>query len=252
MNRYGQSITWGPLSAPALFTGDVMSYSYKEQVSEQELETGGSDITAIALHSHKAELNYEAEVTSASTNFLDLSSGAAISVSGISTGIILATKAIEKWSLGKRKTASVQATHYPDITQTSPVSAGTNLSAFTPDQTSLGIVQPGGEVIYGTYGITHAAGIVHELTMTQELKITEDDPSPDGKILGAASHAYKRTISLLILATAAIPTVSSALTFTASPANTSNYLITSAELKLERAKGKMYSVEAIWIPPFGA
>jgi hypothetical protein len=253
MNRYGQSITWSALSAPAIFTGDILSYSYDDKVTEQELEDGGSDIAALALHSRKAEVNFEAEVTSGSTNFLDLSAGAALAVSGITGGSLLASRAVEKWALLKKKTASIQATHFPDMTPVgSPAMAGTSLSAFTPDQTGVSIPLPGAGLIYSTVPMTHAAGVIHELTLTQMLKITEDEPSPAGAILGAATHGYKRMISLLLLATGAIPAVGSTLAIGSGPAHTANYIITGARPVLERAKGKMYSIDASWITPFGS
>jgi len=148
--------------------------------------------------------------------------------------------------------ASIQATHYPDLTQSSPTLAGTGLNAFTPSQ-SLTFLQPGGKLIYGTAGITHSSGIVHGLVLTQELQIADDDPSPAGTILGAASHGYLRTIQLDILATAsnAIPNAGDALTFSAAPANCANYRVESAEVKFQEKRGKMYSLTAVWIPPLG-
>ena len=60
------------------------------------------------------------EIRETSTDFLDLSAGAGLVVSGISTGTVLVRQAVEKWALGQPKMASVQATHYPDISQASP------------------------------------------------------------------------------------------------------------------------------------
>lgn len=255
MNRYGQSITWGPLTAPSLFNGEVISYSLRDAQTEQDIDGASTDYIAMALHSRKGEVNYEATVTGGTggtSNFLDLSTGAAVVVSTISGGVVLASEAVEKWQLGQPKTASVRATWYPDITQASPVLAGTTLDARTPDQSGLGIIAPGGKIIYGTYGITHAAGIVHSLTLTQQIKITEDDPDPSGTIKGAATSAYMRKISMEILATGAIPAVASTLVLTGLNTNVANYLITSATQTLARGKGKMYAIEASWIPPFGS
>ena len=107
--HYGQQITYGVLGAPALFTGDNMSFSYRDQVTEDDLEDASSEIPAMALHSRKGEISFDGEVTSGSSDFLDLSAGAAISVSGtpggisLASGIILAHEAVEEWNLLKRK-----------------------------------------------------------------------------------------------------------------------------------------------------
>jgi len=253
MNRYGQSLTYGPLTAPQLFTGDIRSYSLRDAVTSQDLDDPSGDITAAAYHSRKAALSFESEITSGSTDFLDLSTGGAIAVSTLPDGaIVLATSVVEKWTLLQRKTGSVSGTWYPDIVQADPVMAGTALDAFTPDQSALGIVLPAAKVIYSTYGMTHASGILHELTLTQTLQIAEDKPSPDGKILGAATHGYKRTINLLLLATGALPAVKSVLVLTGAPGHAADYRITAAEQKFERLQGKMYSIDAEWIPPFTA
>ena len=149
-NRYGQTITWGPLSAHTLFTGEKQSYSYRDQVTKQNIDGAAAEFIAMALHSQKADLDFEAKITSDSANFLDLSGGAAVAVSGITGGIVLVRQAVEKWALLQPKLASIQAVHYPDIVQSSPTLAGTTLNAFTPDQSALGIVYPGGKIIYGT------------------------------------------------------------------------------------------------------
>jgi hypothetical protein len=249
MNRYGQAITWGPLSAPQLFTGDIVSYSYRDAETDEELP-GVSEIAAIAFHSRKATLNFESEITKGSTDFLDLSStAAAIAVSGIEAGTVLVSQVVEKWALNRRKSASIMATHYPDIVSSGGL-ANKELDAFTPDQSELGIVLPGQNLIYGTFGLTHLSGIVHELTLTQTLKITEDDPSPAGKILGAATHKYKRTLSMLLLATGEPPAVRSVLNISGAPDHALNHRITSVDLRFEREKGKMYAIEGVWIPAF--
>ena len=84
MNRYGQSITWGAINAPHLFTGDCLSYGLRDAVTKQEIENESADLTALVLHSRKAVLRFEAQVNSGSDNFLDLSAGAAVTVSTLS------------------------------------------------------------------------------------------------------------------------------------------------------------------------
>lgn len=248
------------LGAPALFTGDNMSFGYSDKVTEDLLENGGNDFEAMALHSRKGEINFDGEVTSTSTNFLDLSAGARLVVSGspggidLSTGFILAHEAVEEWSLMKRKRCSVQATHYSEADADSGAAAGTSSSAFTPDQSSIDFLFPGSTLIYSTVGFTHAAGLVHQVKLTQSLTVTDDEPTPDGKIIGAFTSGYKRTISLLLLAKptdVAIPAPRSILTFAGAPSHMANFRVTSAEPKLERKKGMMFSIEATWIPPLG-
>jgi hypothetical protein len=114
MNRYGQDITWGTLNAPHAFSGTRTSYSYRDNIQRQLDEDESGDNRVLIQHSRKASLSFEARVTDASTDFLDLSSGGAITISEISSGTILATRAVERWALGRPKTASIQATHYPD------------------------------------------------------------------------------------------------------------------------------------------
>jgi len=251
MQRYGQTLTWGAIAAPHLFTGDCLSYSLRDAVTEQEIENESADLTALVLHSRKAMLSFEAQVNSGTTNFLDLSAGAELTVSGISGGMVLATSTEESWVLEQPKKASVQAIWYPSMTGGSGASAGTGLNIVTPSQSGLMIVAPGGVIVYGTYGLTHAAGIVHSLKIRQRLKISEDDVDPTGVILGAASHGYKRTISLELLATGTKPAVNSTLSITGAPTTANDYVITSSDEMWAVEKGKMYSVEASWITPFG-
>lgn len=251
MNRYGQAITWGPLSAPRLFTGQTRSYSARDGVTKQLITDMSAENMAMIPHSQKVEIDFEALVTSESVDFLDLSAGAAIAIAGITSGVVLVRRAIETWRLGQPKTAGCQATHYPDMSQASPASVG-ELDAMTPDQSSLSIVYPGGQIIYSTAGLTHASGIVHGLTIEQILQITEDEPSPDGKILGAATHGYERTIRLDLLATGAAPAVKSVLTIGGAPGHAADYRIISSNIQFQDQRGKMYAVEAAWIPGFTA
>src|SRR4051812_46106627 len=120
MNRYGQAITFSTTSAPYPFTGYLTSYSYREMKQRQLFDDESGEFVELAQTGKKAELSFEADVTDGSTDFLDLSAGAAVTVTGISAGVVLATRATERWQLGQRKTISLQATHYPDIVQASP------------------------------------------------------------------------------------------------------------------------------------
>lgn len=251
-NRYGQTITWSTPTAPHPFSGVCTRYSYRDARTRQLDDDEAGDFRALIQHSQKAALEFEAKITEDSTDFLDLSAGAKITVSGIASGTVLCSRAVERWALGQSKTASITATHYPDITGGAGASAGVALDAFTPDQSALGIVTPSGVLKYGTYGLGHAVGIVHGLTITQELQIAEDDPSPAGTILGATSHGYLRTIELLLLATGAIPATGSTLALTGAPDHAADYKIENAELRFQHKGGKMYQINAVWIPPFTA
>jgi hypothetical protein len=250
-NRYGQTITWGPLSAPAIFTGERQSYSYRDAVTKQNISGAAGDNFAQVLHSRKAAIQFTAKVTAGSVDFLDISGGAAIAVTGVTGGQVLVSRAVETWRLMQPKTASITATHYPDMPTTNTAAAGT-LSAFTPDPSGLGIVFPAGVLIYSTFGLTHAAGIVHELTIEQILQLTDDEPSPDGLLLGAQGHGYERSIRLMLLATGDAPAVRTVLTIGGAPSQASDYRITDVEQTLEDARGKMFSISASWIPPFTA
>lgn len=255
---YGQDIKYGVIGAPAPFTGDILSFSYRDLVNEDPLEDGASDIAAISLNSRKGQLRFEAEVRSSSDDFLDLSAGAKIAVAGgegginFEAGFLLAYEAVEEWNLMRRKTIACSAYHYPDGENDGDGSDAGALSAFTPSQTHTNLF-PGNALIYSTVGLTHAAGIVHQLRITQRWQITDDDPSPAGKILGAFAHGYQRNISLLLLAkpgTSNIPRPESVLTVGGAPSHAGGYRITSAEPRRIRKKGMMYAIEAVWIPAF--
>lgn len=251
MNRYGQSITWSTIDAPHLFTGICTRYSYRDARQRQLDDDEAGDNRALIQHSQKAEIDFEAKVTGSSTDFLNLGAGGAITVDGIESGVILVRRAVERWVLQQPKTASIQATHYPDMVQADPALAGVDRSAVTPDQSELGIVTPGGVLIYGTSGLTHAEGVVHELELTQELQITEDDPSPAGTILGAASHGWLMSLRLRLLATGDIPATGTTLNITGAPGAAANqFRIESADTLYEGKRGMMYEIGALWIPPF--
>lgn len=249
-NRYGQTITWGPLTAPALFTGERQSYSYRDGVTKQNITGAAGDNIAQVLHSRKAAIQFTAKITSGSTDFLDISGGCAITVDGVSGGQVLVSRAVETWRLMQPKTASISATHYPDMPSTNTAAAAATLSVFTPAQAGLGIVFPAGLLTYSTHGLTHAEGIVHELTIEQILQLTDDEPSPDGKLLGAQGHAYERMIRLMLLATGDALEPTDVLTIGGAPGHASDYRITDCEQTLEDSRGKMFAISASWIPPY--
>jgi hypothetical protein len=249
MNHYGQSITWGTLDAPHLFTGHCTSYSYTEHTQRQLMDDEEGKHIAVALHSRKGELHFTAELFANST-FLNLAAGAAIHVDDLG-GAVLARRAVESWRLGQRKTASIQATHYPDFDAN--VSADTGTIAASSVASAQGdIVFPGNTIIYSTMGLGHGAGIVHSLTIAQQVAITDDEPSPDGMIKGASAHGYLRTIHLELLADPEkdAPAVRSPLELSGAPGHAANYLIERCEERFANKRGKMYSIDAVWIPEF--
>jgi len=252
MNRYGQSITVGTASAPQVFTGVCTRFDYGPQ-QQETLDPGmDGEHRALILHGKKRPFDFEAKITQESTNFLDLAAGAKIAVTGMSGGTILAARAWERWTLGQAKVAGVSGAHYY-FTGGSGGSAGTDLDAFTPDQAALGILIPSGQLIHGTFGLTHAAGVVHGLTVTQEWTLSDDDEAPDGSIPGCTAHGYLRRIELQLLATAALPTESDALVITGAPDHATDFRNVSCRQTYSPVPGKlMYSVNATWIPPFSA
>jgi hypothetical protein len=261
--HYGQDIIYGVLEAPTLFKGHKLSFSYRDQVTKDNIEGGDSEFAAMALHSRKGELSFEAEITSESDDFLDLSGGARIVVAGegvktggvdLSTGFILAHEAVEEWNLLRPKRSSVRATHYPEAPSSTGTAAGTSVDAFVPDQSSIDFLFPGNTLIYSTVGFSHAQGLIHQLRLTQTLQVTDDEPSPDGKILGAFTSGYERIISLLLLAKpseAVIPSAREVLTITGAPDRMKNFRVISAEPRFERKKGLMFQIDAAWIPTMG-
>lgn len=248
----GQAITWGTAGAPHLFSGVCTGYSYRRATTRQLDADEAGENQAMILHSEKAALDFSAKVTSASTDFLDLSGGCVLTVSGISAGVVGAYETTESWRLGQDKTIGVRATHYPDVTASSPAAAAVTVNAFVPSQSGLTIVNPTGVIIYSTFGLGHAAGVIHALSIMQRLTLQEDEVSPAGTILGFTPVGYLREIQLEILAKSTIPAVKSTLTLTGAPARAANYQIEAADLMYREQRGEMYSVRAVWIPPMGA
>jgi hypothetical protein len=248
--RYGQDIDWGTVNAPQLFTGECINYSYSPRATEQMIRGAAGGNIAMAVHSDQADFRFSAKVTAASTDFLDLSAGAAVAISGIETGIALAADAEEVWRSLTEKTASVSGIHFPFMVQETgtPAAPGT-LSAVSPAQDNLDILLPGATLPYSTYSLGHDAGVVYALTLRQSLTIKPDRPSPDGKILGAQAYGYMRSISLELVADklSAPPAIRSVLAITNAPTHATGYIVTGAGTIWETETEKMFSVRASWI-----
>lgn len=248
MNRYGQQLTWGTISAPHAFTGVCTSYS-EAAVNTRQLEPDeAQDHAALILHSPKTNINFEARITNGSTDFLDITNGQLVAVDGL-TGTLLVARCWERWALGQPKTAGCAIVKYDDFPSTTSPAEATTLDAFTPAAQSLTIVTPDAVLVYGTKGITHGSGVVHEVYCEQSVTIDEDEPSPDGLIKGCATYGYMRTIRVQLLATGAAPTRGATLTLSGAPSHATGYKIENVEKMYRPRKGMMYSVSGIWIPP---
>lgn len=250
-HQYG-TLTWGTVGAPALFSGEIINYNFEKMRQETLEEDAAGENMALILDRPKGELSFEVKITDASVDYLNLASGAAIAVSGeeeIDGGIVLVQRAMERWRVGAAKTAAISATWYPDVTQASPASVGT-MSAFTPSQAGLTIVTPAAKIVYGTFGMTHAAGIIQSLEIEQQWTLSDGEPTPDGKIVGVLASGYQRRIRLEMLATGDMPEEGATLTITGAPAHAGGYKIMRSRKVQAVRRAKLYSVEALWLPLF--
>lgn len=250
-HQYG-TLTWGTIGAPELFSGEIVNYSFEKMRQETLEEDAAGENMALILDRPKGELSFEVKITDESIDYLNLATGAAIAVTGeaeITGGVVLVQRAVEKWRVGAAKTAAISATWYPDVVQSSPASVGT-MSAFTPSQTGLTIVTPAAKIVYGTFGMSHAAGIIQSLEIEQQWTLSDGEPTPDGKIVGVLASGYQRRIRLEMLATGAMPTEGSTLAITGAPAHAGGYKIMRSRKVQAVRRAKLYSVEALWLPLF--
>lgn len=250
MPTYG-SVIFSTTDAPHPFDGVCENYSYRDAYQVTEVE-GETDLVAAVLHRRKGEFSFDATVTAASTNFFDLSSGQKIALTGIATGVCLLTQAVERWQLGQAKQASLQGAHYPDVTAGEGDAEPGELSAVSPTQTPGPIVRPADAVIFGTKGLTHTAGVVQALTLTQSVQVQEFLDESEA-ITAVATHGYKREIDLEIIAAlnSALPALNSELTITGAPDHAGGYIVTNAEKRYAKRQQLVYSVKALWLPVFG-
>lgn len=250
-NNYGRAIVaWSTANAPQLFTGECVRYEYDDQYSLADITGASGDVLAQIFSKAKAGISFEAKCSNASTNFLDLTGNAAqITVSGISSGTVLAEMVEEIWALDEPKVARVQATHYPDMT-TGGTAAGTSGSAFTPDQSAGATQYPGGTFIYSTAGLAQAAGDIHYLRLTQRLRIAEHPATPAGKIVSATATGYKRQIEMRVLALGNPPAKGASISLTGIGMG-SNYRVNRVTTMYAIERAMMYGIHAEWIPAFG-
>lgn len=250
MQIYGKPITWGTASFPKLFTGVTEDFSYKEAMRQSEEPDENSEIDAFIWDNLVADIDFSARITSGSTNFLDLSTGLKIAITNdaITGGFVLCSEAIEKWTLGAKKTASLKARHYPNTTDVvGGPSAGT-LSAYTPGTGSPGsgvIVRPAGKVLWSTSGLSVTYGTVAELSLAQRWTLKEEDDG-DGNIGTIIASKYMRTIDLKVTATGDRPPVGTILSIDGAPAHAVGYQITRSELIGRIEDKKAYQLSAVW------
>jgi hypothetical protein len=256
MSNYGQLVTFSTGSAPHLCSGVCLNFRTKDNLVRQIEDGEDGAILAGMQHSRTVDFSFDVKFTDASTDFPDLSSGAAITLAGLLTaaqeagaasgGTALMSRAVETWRIGQAKTGSISGTYYPNTVQASPAAAGT-LTAFTPAQ-SLGGLHPAGRIKWGTSGMTHGAGVLHGLTLTQELQLLPEEVSPAGTILSVFTANYMRSIQLEILAltSGTPPANGTILTVTGAPSHATGFRLENVEQSREIRGRKMWRCEAFW------
>lgn len=246
---YGASLIWSTGGAIKPAACILESCDYRDAY-QQHLEDGeGGDLAAMVLHGAKAAISFGGTITDDSTDLPDLSAGAKLGISHdeITGGTVLCSSLVEEWAIGQPKKFSGAATHYPDVTGGSGADAG-ELSGATPTQSGP-VIKPADKLIWGTAGLTHAAGTVQRLRVEQTLQLSEEVDG-GGSIVTVVAHRYMRKISLevLALATATRPAKGATLTVTGAPSHAANAVVTDSGVKWSRGRGAVFSVEAMWFP----
>jgi hypothetical protein len=250
MNTYGESITWSMDAFTGPITGDAQNYSYRAAYSDYMSPGQDGAHAAMVLHGHKGEISFESLISPDTDNIPNLSLGARIAISAISAGLVLCRSVSESWRDRQSKSVSLSASHYPAITAGTGAEPGA-IAGFTPaDQAGISIY-PAGRVIWSTIGLGHTSGKIRAFTIDQSLEIAEET-DPLGAYCAVATHSYQRSITLEILSTGTRPALDTILTVTGAPAHASGYAITSSEEMLRLRQGKLYRVEAMWIPAMAA
>jgi hypothetical protein len=252
LENYGSSLptAFGTADAPQLFSCITKRYSERPMATRQLFHDMLGKNVAAAQHSAVAEIDFEGEVTSDSTDFLDLRSGAAaIAFEGGPSGLTLARRAIERWRLGQRKSCAINAINLPDAVLGGGALATINLSAFTPAASLIAL--PGDDVIYSTVGLGHAAGEIQSLTLTQSLTVQLGKPTPAMTITHAHSFGYVGEIELEILAKSGTrPALKSTLTLTGAPEHAAGFKVETSDVVYDDLVEAMYRITAFWIPGF--
>lgn len=243
---YG-TLEWSTINAPKPFSGICEGFNYRKTSTVGEETNEHEDIIAVPITQIKGEGSFEGKVTDASTDLPDLSSGAKISISGLTDGTVLARQLVETWRKGQTKTYQVQFSHFPNVTGGDGANAG-SLTGFTPSpQVAPPIVRPADKIIFGVKGLTSTLGKVEGLTITQTLQLREYTDESE-QIFAVVAVGYKREFQLEVLANAAaaLPDENDSLAVSGAPSNASAAFVTSAEERWRKGDAKMISVNAMW------
>lgn len=256
MSNYGQAVTFSTGSAPHLCAGVCLNFRTKDNLVRQMEDAEDGAILAAIQHSRTVDFSFDVKFTDASTDFPDLSGGAKITLAGLETeatatgatagGCSLISRAVETWRTGQSKTGSIAGTYYPNVSPSGGAAIAT-LSAFTPVQ-SIGGLHPAAKLKWGTSGMTHGAGVLHGLTLTQELQLLPEEVSPAGTILSVFTANYMRTLHLEILplTSGTAPLNGTTLTVIGAPSHAAGFRIENVEQTREIRGRKMLRCEAFW------
>lgn len=249
--QYGKALTWSTVGAPHPFGGIAEDYSYNDAFQEVQVE-GESELDSLILHGRKGEISFNATGNLTSVNFPMLSDGVKLAIVGIANGIILVSQVVETWSLGQPKKLSLSATHYPDMVDAAGTAA-TTISAATPAAPAGSgiIIRPAGSVNFSTAGMTHDSGIIQGLTLTQKVKLIDQEDEL-GKLIAAWVSNYVRTIDLDLVSFGDKPEPDTVLAIAGAPDHAADFVINSSELAYRKGDKKTYKVKATWIPALAA
>ena len=167
-------------------------------------------------------------------------------------GEVFCSEAQEKWTLGKEKTASLKAVHYPNLVDAANGPSAGVLSAYSPssEQGAGVIVVPAAKVRWSTAGLSVTYGTVADMTLTQKISIAEE-PDENSQITTIITGKYMRTIDLTVTAIGARPAVETILEIAGAPAHAAGYKIVKSELVGKKGAKKAYQLSAVWLPCFG-
>jgi hypothetical protein len=248
---YGKPIIYGTATFPHLFSGICESYNYAEAMRRSDVVGENFDFAAVVLDQRKFNLSFTATVTNNAADFFDLSTGAKIAVQSddIETGTVLCSQAVETWELGKEKTASITATHYPALVEATAGPSAGALSAFTPaGGNGTGVIMfPAGRLRWGLGGMATGFGVINRLTCTQTLTLQEE-PDEQGEISTVIAGKFQRTLDLTVASTGDRPPVGELLVLSGAPAHLGGYRIMSSDVAGSTEGKKLFNLNAAWFP----
>ena len=247
MQGYGTTPThWSTIDAPNPVTGICEDFTIDPKNKRDDIKDASGEFSGVITSAFKTELSWNYTFNSSSMDFLDLSTGSKLAVTGFTAGGNLAIKAVERWAKGQPKKGSINATNYPDlVTGGSGASAGT-LSAVSPAITSYPYQFPTGQYIMGTAVLTHASGSIESMELTQEWTSIEEILLGE-KITGVILSAFKRMIQIELLLTGTIPAVGSTLVVSGAPSHASGFIILTPPKSMYKiGKSMMVSFQADW------